>query len=127
MSTKNSSMVGYRIFFLLTHSGADARGDRADCPVAPDTPDCAIDPVLRVSYHNRPELTRSMLALDAYLADRAAAARAAAAPVVQGNGKEKAAAKRKAASQTSRGVEQLKKVKTEGMAKLTSFFKPKDK
>jgi len=68
-----------------------------------------------------------MLALDAYLADRAAAARAAAAPVVQGNGKEKAAAKRKAASQTSRGVEQLKKVKTEGMAKLTSFFKPKDK
>lgn len=69
----------------------------------------------------------SLLALDAHLADRAAAARAAAVPIIQGSGKEKAGAKRKVATQSSRGVEALKKVRTEGMAKMTSFFKPKEK
>lgn len=74
-------------------------------------------------------------ALDAYLQDRAAAAIAASMPVgkenkkgekggeVKGDGK-----KRKAGGAApSRGVEALKKVKTEGMAKMTSFFKPKAK
>lgn len=52
-----------------------------------------------------------------------AAAIAASAPVVQKK-KEKPGQKRKAPA-ASRGVESLKKVNTKGMAKMTSFFKPK--
>jgi len=60
-----------------------------------------------------------------YLADRAAATAAAAQPVVN-QGKDAKGAKRKAPVQASRGVEALKKVNTSKMAKLTSFFKPKE-
>lgn len=65
----------------------------------------------------------SMLAYNAYLADRVAAARAAEAPVVVE--KKEKGTKRKLKSESSRGVEALKKVNTSGMAKMTSFFKPK--
>lgn len=66
-----------------------------------------------------------MCAYSAYLADRVAAARAAEAPVV--HEKKSAAAKRKLVkTESSRGVEALKKVNTNGMAKMTSFFKAKD-
>lgn len=66
----------------------------------------------------------SLLPLNAYLADRAAAAAAAAAPTVVEKKTASGATKRKAAP-GSRGVEALKKVNTAGMAKMTSFFKPK--
>lgn len=60
------------------------------------------------------------------MADRAAAAAAAAAPIVSEKKTASGATKRKAVA-GSRGVEALKKVNTQGMAKMTSFFKPKEK
>lgn len=67
-----------------------------------------------------------MLAYNSYQVDRAAAARAAEAPVVQEK-KEKGAKRKLAKTESSRGVEALKKVNTNGMAKMTSFFKAKEK
>lgn len=66
----------------------------------------------------------SLLALNSYLEERMAAAMAASAPVVQSS-KAKTGEKRKAPLAGSRGVEALKKVNVKGMAKMTSFFKPK--
>ncbi|GMK58325.1 hypothetical protein CspeluHIS016_0503570 [Cutaneotrichosporon spelunceum] len=65
-------------------------------------------------------------AYNAYLADRVAAARAAEAPVVIEK-KQKTTKRKLAKTESSRGVEALKKVNTNGMAKMTSFFKPTTK
>jgi ribonuclease H2 subunit B len=62
--------------------------------------------------------------LATYLANRTAAAAAAAQPAV-GDKKAAKGVKRKAPP-ASRGVEALKKVNTASMSKLTSFFKPKE-
>ncbi|BEJ16780.1 hypothetical protein CspHIS471_0601810 [Cutaneotrichosporon sp. HIS471] len=67
-----------------------------------------------------------LAAYNAYLADRVAAARAAEAPIVSEK-KDKGTKRKLAKSESSRGVEALKKVNTNGMAKMTSFFKPKTK
>lgn len=67
-----------------------------------------------------------MAAYNAYLADRVAAARAAEAPIVTEK-KDKGTKRKLAKSESSRGVESLKKANTNGMAKMTSFFKPKAK
>ncbi|WWD19530.1 hypothetical protein CI109_103991 [Kwoniella shandongensis] len=63
--------------------------------------------------------------LNTYLANRTAASMAASQQPSTGSGKEAKGVKRKAAP-ASRGVEALKKVNTNNMAKLTSFFKPKE-
>ncbi|KGB76950.1 hypothetical protein CNBG_2788 [Cryptococcus deuterogattii R265] len=65
-------------------------------------------------------------ALEEHLASRSAAAFAASQITTSSNKKEAKGTKRKAPP-ASRGVESLKKVNTSNMAKLTSFFKPKDK
>ncbi|WVQ84931.1 hypothetical protein IAT38_007094 [Cryptococcus sp. DSM 104549] len=64
--------------------------------------------------------------LNTYLANRNAAALAASMPPAKQSKKDAAGTKRKAPP-ASRGVEQLKKVNTSSMSKLTSFFKPKEK
>ncbi|AAW45309.1 hypothetical protein CNBH3810 [Cryptococcus deneoformans B-3501A] len=65
-------------------------------------------------------------ALEEHLASRSAAAFAASQITTSNNKKEAKGIKRKAPP-ASRGVESLKKVNTNKMAKLTSFFKPKEK
>lgn len=68
----------------------------------------------------------SFAALEEYLDSRSAATFAASQITTFSNKKEAKGTKRKALP-ASRGVESLKKVNTSNMAKLTSFFKPKDK
>lgn len=68
----------------------------------------------------------SFAALEEHLASRSAAAFAASQITTSSSKKEAEGTKRKAPP-ASRGVESLKKVNTSNMAKLTSFFKPKDK
>ncbi|CAK9779475.1 hypothetical protein CC85DRAFT_288554 [Cutaneotrichosporon oleaginosum] len=75
-------------------------------------------PMLIASY--------DMAAYNRYLQDRSAAARAAEAPIIVEK-KEKENKRKLAKTESSRGVEALKKVNTNGMAKMTSFFKPKTK
>ncbi|WVR07781.1 hypothetical protein IAU60_004824 [Kwoniella sp. DSM 27419] len=72
---------------------------------------------LSASYHFAP--------LSEHLANRTAAAIAASQPPSNSSIKEAKGTKRKAPP-TSKGVEALKKVNTNNMSKLTSFFKPKE-
>ncbi|ORX40686.1 ribonuclease H2, subunit B [Kockovaella imperatae] len=65
-------------------------------------------------------------ALQEYLANRTAATLAAQMPPSKSNKEKAAAGVKRKGSATSRGVETLKKVNTSSMAKLTSFFKPKN-
>ncbi len=77
-------------------------------------------------FAKRATTDASLAAYNAYLEDRVAAARAAEAPIVTEK-KEKGTKRKAAKTDSSRGVEALKKVNTNGMAKMTSFFKPKAK
>ncbi|WVQ73094.1 hypothetical protein IAR50_002657 [Cryptococcus sp. DSM 104548] len=65
-------------------------------------------------------------ALNEYLASHNAALIAASQPITKEKKGAKDAAGTKRKASTSRGVESLKKVNTSNMAKLTSFFKPKE-
>ncbi|RSH91745.1 hypothetical protein EHS25_009114 [Saitozyma podzolica] len=65
-------------------------------------------------------------ALSEYLANRAAVAAAASAPIVNSSKDGAKSGTKRKAPPASRGVEALKKVNTSSMSKLTSFFKPKD-
>ncbi|ORY26709.1 ribonuclease H2, subunit B [Naematelia encephala] len=88
-----------------------------------------------ISHHLPSTITTSLASsydfthLQTHLANLSAAAMAASMPPTNSNRNKDAAAKgtKRKAPAASRGVEQLKKVNTASMAKLTNFFKPKDK